>query len=336
MSGEELLKYGFEASIAKKAAESKTLPAVLEQIVVEGSISKEVVANAGSLIVLFASTLPKTRSDHRAAVSKLIAAKQVRTPAQVSAAVEYLKTLLPGSALDEAILKDKCGAGVVVSAAEIEATVAKILKDNDAMLKEERYRARGKVLGQVTKALKWADPKDLVDAFDKHLLAVLGPKTEDDDKPLVKAKKPAADGKAAAAAAAAAPAVEVKSSNKTLLGGDAGDEDPLAEGREIPESINSAEALKRHRAATGGMTITRFPPEPNGFLHLGHAKAMRFNFSVAAARGGKTILRYDDTNPEAEKELYIDKIEEAVKWLGYTPAEINYSSDYFPSRSSLR
>ncbi len=68
-------------------------------------------------------------------------------------------------------------------------------------------------------------------------------------------------------------------------------------GRDIEAARNSEEVLKKHRAATGGKIMTRFPPEPNGYLHIGHAKAMRFNFTFAKENGGQTYLRYDDTNP---------------------------------------
>ena len=62
--------------------------------------------------------------------------------------------------------------------------------------------------------------------------------------------------------------------------------------------------------------ITRFPPEPNGILHIGHAKAINFSFGYARAHGGITYLRYDDTNPEKEEERFIRGIQEMVRWLG--------------------
>jgi len=97
---------------------------------------------------------------------------------------------------------------------------------------------------------------------------------------------------------------------------------------------NTAEHLAAHLKATGGKYITRFPPEPNGYLHIGHAKAMNFNFGqarIAKAEGfgGETIMRFDDTNPEAEKQEYIDSILANVKWLGNEPVRVTYSSDYF-------
>ncbi|GAW23783.1 hypothetical protein ANO14919_133600 [Xylariales sp. No.14919] len=75
--------------------------------------------------------------------------------------------------------------------------------------------------------------------------------------------------------------------------------------------------------------VTRFPPEPNGFLHIGHAKAICINFGFAKYHGGKTYLRMDDTNPEAEEEKYFVAIEEMVRWLGFTPHAVTYSSDNF-------
>ena len=74
---------------------------------------------------------------------------------------------------------------------------------------------------------------------------------------------------------------------------------------------------------------TRFPPEPNGYLHIGHSKAIFVNFGYAAHHGGKTYLRYDDTNPEAEEQEYFEKILEMIRWLGYEPWKVTYSSDYF-------
>ncbi|KAI1294334.1 glutaminyl-tRNA synthetase-like protein [Xylaria venustula] len=80
---------------------------------------------------------------------------------------------------------------------------------------------------------------------------------------------------------------------------------------------------------TKGAVVTRFPPEPNGFLHIGHAKAICVNFGFAKYHGGKTYLRMDDTNPEAEDEKYFVAIEEMVAWLGFTPVAVTYSSDNF-------
>lgn len=75
--------------------------------------------------------------------------------------------------------------------------------------------------------------------------------------------------------------------------------------------------------------ITRFPPEPNGFLHIGHARAIIINFELAKAYGGKTYLRFDDTNPNNENMEYVNSAIEDIKWLGYEPAAVFFASDYF-------
>lgn len=79
----------------------------------------------------------------------------------------------------------------------------------------------------------------------------------------------------------------------------------------------------------GGRVLTRFPPEPNGYLHIGHAKSICLNFGIAKKFGGKTNLRFDDTNPETEETEYVDSIKEDIKWLGFEWANEFYASDYF-------
>ena len=76
--------------------------------------------------------------------------------------------------------------------------------------------------------------------------------------------------------------------------------------------------------------VTRFPPEPNGFLHIGHAKSITVNFGLAEQYGGVCNLRFDDTNPEKESQAFIDAIQADVKWLGYEwDGEVRYASSYF-------
>ena len=74
---------------------------------------------------------------------------------------------------------------------------------------------------------------------------------------------------------------------------------------------------------------TRFPPEPNGYLHIGHAKAICLDFGLADEFGGKTNLRFDDTNPEKEEQEYVDSIQDDVRWLGFDWERLCYASDYF-------
>ena len=96
------------------------------------------------------------------------------------------------------------------------------------------------------------------------------------------------------------------------------------------KSLNFLEEIIEESIAKGEKHIqTRFPPEPNGYLHIGHAKSICINFGLAKKYGGKCNLRFDDTNPETEKLEFIDNIMEDVAWLGWKPAKINFASDNF-------
>ena len=97
-------------------------------------------------------------------------------------------------------------------------------------------------------------------------------------------------------------------------------------------SLNFIEEIVEEDLAAGkngGRVLTRFPPEPNGYLHIGHAKSICLNFGLAKKYNGKTNLRFDDTNPVKEDVEYVDSIKEDVKWLGFDWAEELYASDYF-------
>ena len=95
---------------------------------------------------------------------------------------------------------------------------------------------------------------------------------------------------------------------------------------------NFLQAIISDDLAAGRVTdvVTRFPPEPNGYLHIGHAKSISVNFGLAQAFGGRCNLRFDDTNPEKESQEYINAIQEDVRWLGYHwDGEVRYASAYF-------
>ncbi|MCW5910824.1 MAG: glutamine--tRNA ligase/YqeY domain fusion protein [Cyclobacteriaceae bacterium] len=97
------------------------------------------------------------------------------------------------------------------------------------------------------------------------------------------------------------------------------------------KSLNFIEEIVENDLKSGKYTsiATRFPPEPNGYLHLGHAKSICLNFGLALKYGGKTNLRFDDTNPVTEETEYVKSIKGDVKWLGFEWAEELYASDYF-------
>jgi glutaminyl-tRNA synthetase len=88
-------------------------------------------------------------------------------------------------------------------------------------------------------------------------------------------------------------------------------------------------AVDVQRGVFGGRVQTRFPPEPNGYLHIGHAKAICVDFGIATEFSGICRLRFDDTNPETEETEYVDAIVDDIRWLGFEPGEPVYASDYF-------
>ena len=100
---------------------------------------------------------------------------------------------------------------------------------------------------------------------------------------------------------------------------------------EEEKRLNFLEEIIENDLKTGKVEsiLTRFPPEPNGYLHLGHAKSLCINFGLAQKYGGKTNLRYDDTNPTKEDTEYVDAIKEDIKWLGFKWEKELYASDYF-------
>ena len=101
---------------------------------------------------------------------------------------------------------------------------------------------------------------------------------------------------------------------------------------EEKRSLNFVEQIVEKDLAegkNGGRIQTRFPPEPNGYLHIGHAKAIAMDFGIAKKYGGQCNLRFDDTNPVKEDTEYIESIEHDIRWLGYEWANIYYASDYF-------
>src|SRR5688500_13566464 len=99
-----------------------------------------------------------------------------------------------------------------------------------------------------------------------------------------------------------------------------------------PASVDFIRTIIDEDSAAGrhhGGVATRFPPEPNGYLHIGHAKAICLNFGVAAERGGTCNLRFDDTNPTKEDVEYVEAIKTDVAWLGFKWDGLFFASDYF-------
>ena len=190
------------------------------------------------------------------------------------------------------------GVGVVVSQDEIDAAVDKIIADNLEKIKEKGHNYPfGALLKSVRDIgnMMWADGALILATMNKKKVELLGePPVVEEGKRIKKGKMTTEEKKAAKQKQAPAEGeqAEAQFDIKQLIGRDV-------------DAGNSAELLAKHRAVTGGNIVTRFPPEPNGYLHIGHAKAIRFNFTVAKEYGGYTFLRYDDTNPCKENNEFI-------------------------------
>jgi len=172
----------------------------------------------------------------------------------------------------------------------------------------------------------------LQEEIEKRLVEILGPKTEADNaKPMKKKKeKPT---KVEEEKTVAAPPSEEELNPYSIFPQPEENfkvhtEIFFSDGN-IWRAHNTKSILEKHLKVTGGKVMTRFPPEPNGYLHIGHAKAMFIDFGLAKERNGHCYLRFDDTNPEAEKKEYIDHIQEIVTWMGWEPYKVTYTSDYF-------
>jgi glutaminyl-tRNA synthetase len=177
--------------------------------------------------------------------------------------------------------------------------------------------------------LKWASTLDVKNTLEACLTEKLGAKPA----PAAKGKgKETKKDTAASASTSTKPAEAAQTSKastepnpRTVF-----EEGFLGRLHKVGENPQKHESRRaEHLAWTKGNVFTRFPPEPNGFLHIGHSKAIFVNFGYAAHHGGNCYLRYDDTNPEAEEGRYFESILEVVRWLGFEPFKITYSSDYF-------
>ncbi|CAI2386854.1 unnamed protein product [Moneuplotes crassus] len=271
--------------------------------------------NVGNLLYTTSTKMPETAEAHSKFLVEYIREGKIDTTDRLNAAFDFLKSATGD--LDTAKFDEACGVGVTVTQEQIDEFVNKVFEENKDKIEEEKWDFQfATFIHQARDALKWADGKAIMNSINKKTTEILGEKPKGGKKKKPKKPKPSKE----------------ESKNKE-------EEDDFEMykrksissliGRDLKDAHNKPEILEEHNKITGGKIITRFPPEPNGFLHIGHAKAMRFNFMMAADNDGFCYLRYDDTNPEKESQEYIDSIRECVGWLGYTPKAVNFSSDYF-------
>ncbi|KAG0663871.1 hypothetical protein C6P46_002097 [Rhodotorula mucilaginosa] len=238
----------------------------------------------------------------------------------------YLGATIPP--VDDKAFDDACGVGFSTTPEELDARVRAYL---DSPTNADQVNAGWSAISRVTgtmrqsDSLRWVAPLDLKSAVEKAYTERFGTKEEATKKAKAQAEQAKKEAKApkASTSAAATPTVAASPDDMFATGWLSRLHKPGGNEQKYPER------MKEHLAWTGGKVFTRFPPEPNGFLHIGHSKAIAVNFGFAKYHKGHCYLRYDDTNPEAEEQIYFDKILENVRWLGYEPYQITHSSDHF-------
>ncbi|XP_057961935.1 glutamine--tRNA ligase isoform X2 [Malania oleifera] len=331
------LKIGLDERTARNTIANTKVTNNLTAVIHEANVTSGCNRTIGNLLYSVATKFPANALVHRPVLLQYVVSSKIKTPAQLEAAFSFFSnTGLENFKLNE--FEEACGIGVDVSTEDIQHTVNEIFEEKKNSILEQRYRTNvGDLFGHVRKRQPWADPKIVKQLIDAKLYKLLGERTAADDEKLSKKKKEKSV-KVEAQSVAVNASTPVQSSEEEL--------NPFLifpqpeenfkvhteiffSDRPVLRVCNSKEMLDKHLKATGGKVFTRFPPEPNGYLHIGHAKAMFVSFGLAKERDGCCYLRYDDTNPEAEKKEYIDHIEEIVQWMGWKPFKITYTSDYF-------
>jgi len=276
------------------------------------STSSEFNYSCGPLLLKLIQALPETNTN-RKLIAEYIAKGKLKTGTQVEEAIKYAKK----QNFDLAEFEQECGVGITVDEQMVKGFITEYIEKNKMALLSAPTNV-GKCVGSLRSAyklLKFADGNIVKEELEKQLKTLV-----ENNKDFVPPQTtPVVEQKKAPTQATTTTTTETSAPQKKVYNFDA---------RFLETAVNPADLLQKHKQETGGKIMTRFPPEPNGFLHIGHAKAMNLSFGYAMSEGGCTYLRYDDTNPEKEEKIYFDSIKEMMEWMGFKPWKITYTSDY--------
>lgn len=309
----------------------------------------ELADGIGMLLYHLATKIKPQCSNHLPLLVQMIVSKKLDTTVRIDVALDHLLShgaTTPSDQISVSELEKVCGVGIVVTPEEIEKEVANIIAKSKSDIIAQRYRYNiFKIMQEVRTKLPWANGQNVKCEVEVQIFDLLGEKTAADLAP-----PPKVDKKKEKKLPNVSKAASAKDSGSTEVAADTSDslkdgansigelmktkvhfhlpgENYKTDGYVVTEHTDRL--IKEHLAVTGGRVRTRFPPEPNGILHIGHAKAININFGYAAAHNGTCYLRYDDTNPEKEEEKFFIGIKDMVEWLGYKPDKITHSSDNF-------
>ncbi|KAJ6482162.1 glutamine-tRNA ligase [Mycena vitilis] len=284
------------------------LARALEMVEIDRLAETKLAPHQANLLVGLALNGASLGTANRSSVLRFVLEDEITTQIQLTEAINFFKQ--GGDSGSEAAFRAACGAGVHLSRDDIRSSVEKNL-DGQTSSGWDDLRTTMAAL-KLTPELRWADPAILKEETESLIAKKHGPRPTQ-----IKPKSKAA------------PKPDMISSSEPPPA-NIFEEGFFASLHKPGENPQVDDKLRlEHLKATGGKVITRFPPEPNGFLHIGHAKAIAVNFGYAKFHGGVCYLRYDDTNPSKEEQIYFDSILTAVRWLGVNPEKVTYTSDYF-------
>eukprot|EP01130_Rhizamoeba_saxonica_P013218 TRINITY_DN5610_c0_g1_i1.p1 TRINITY_DN5610_c0_g1~~TRINITY_DN5610_c0_g1_i1.p1 ORF type:complete len:771 (-),score=203.83 TRINITY_DN5610_c0_g1_i1:38-2350(-) len=298
----------------KNAKVTNTLNAVMEEANI--SLDETYDSNIGVFLYKIATQLKEMCGENRAMVVSYIMDGTLSSGPQVDAAIAFVKKR-KNTTIDIEEFETESGVGVEFADGEVSAIIENLIEENMEQLQEEKYNLYSKLFGSIrgTKLKFYPNGGEIKSELDRILLEKIGPRTGKVTRKSKQKKKH----------------ISERLKNTEHIG--------LQESIKFPDVKDNLqvtpELLEKHLQETGGIVITRFPPEPNGYLHIGHAKSMSLNFGYSKKLGGKCIMRFDDTNPENEKNEYIEHILENIGWMGYEYAEVTHASDYFPQLYEL-
>ncbi|KAL6311605.1 hypothetical protein AAG906_039101 [Vitis piasezkii] len=281
------LKIGLDERTARNTIANNKVTSNLTAVIHEAAVTDGCSRTIGNLLYTVATKFPANALVHRPTLLQYIVSLKIKTPAQLEAAFSFFtSTGSENFQLND--FEEACGV-------DFEENKSTILI--------------GDLFGHVRKRQPWADPKIVKQLIDAKLYELLGARTAaDDEKPSKRRRRSLLKIKLLLWRL-----LQHSQLKKNLIHFNIPQPE---ENFKVPNSLT----FKSDR----WKSFYTLPPEPNGYLHIGHAKLW-----PGKERGGCCYLRFDDTNPEAEKKEYIDHIEEIVQWMGWEPFKITYTSDYF-------
>ncbi|KAG5519892.1 hypothetical protein PMAC_000169 [Pneumocystis sp. 'macacae'] len=312
---------GLSDSKIQETLKNKKLSELLAQNILQsGVLDSGCTKTQGNLLYVLSTNGNLLKESGRNHICSGIMSNKFKTPLQVETAIRY--ALDKDDIFDSDLLDKISGVGITVSEKELQYEVHTYINNNRETIKNFGSKKLALVLSSLRQhpLLKWADQLMLKRCVEDELSLErlnndeVGHTREDvlvcfsENK-----KKPYQQTTTVA-----------KSVPNMFEEGFLARLHKPGENKQLHPKL-----MEDHLKHTKGRVVTRFPPEPNGYLHIGHSKAIAINFGYAKYHGGYCYLRYDDTNPESEEDIYVKSIEETIKWLGFEPYAITFSSDYF-------